>query len=114
MAENRDIREEKIKPHRKKKPINYRLLGIIISSVIFIGVSLIGAWRQTNPTSANCTLEQLYDMEKAGRIEKVNVTKTANTFLIYTYDGEIYSCVNPRSDTFIYDLMKDGIKSTLL
>lgn len=113
--DNRDIQkqEEKIKPRRKRKAFNFKRFALIVSIVIFIGTQLISAWQDTNPTSTNIELADVQRMNELDLIEKVEVTKTSNTFLVYDNNGFIYSCVNPRSDNFIYDLMKEGIPVTV-
>lgn len=113
--ENKDIKEqeEKIKPRRKRKAFNYKKFGLTFAIVVFIVTQLITAWKDTNPTSTNIGLTDVYRMQEQELIEKVEVTKTNNTFLVYDINGFVYSCVNPNNDTFIYDLMKEGIPVTV-
>lgn len=101
--------EEKIKPRRKRKALNFKKIALIVCIIIFIGTQVISAWNETNPTSTNIGLQDIERMQSLDLIEKVEVTKTSNTFLVYDINGFIYSCVNPRNDSFIYDLMQDGI-----
>lgn len=101
--------EEKIRPHRKRKAINFKKVSIIVCITIFLATQFLSAWMDTNPTSTTISLQDVYRMQDSNMIEKVEVTKTNNTFLIYDKNGTVYSCVNPRNDTFIYDLMEKGI-----
>lgn len=112
MENNKDAikrQEEKIKPHRKRKAFNFKRFALIVSIVIFVCTQLISAWKDTNPTSTNIGLEDVYRMNEQELIERVEVTKTSNTFLVYDVNGFAYSCVNPMNDTFIYDLMSKGV-----
>lgn len=105
--------EERIKPRRKRKAFNYKRFALIVAIVIFMGTQILSAWQDTNPTSTNIGLQDVYRMQEQELIDKVEVTKTSNTFLVYDINGFIYSCVNPRNDTFIYDLMDAGVPVTV-
>ena len=112
-SEEKEITEEekikKIKARRKRRPINFKKWGLIVAIVMSLGVLLINAWTSTVPTFADVTLQDVYAMNELGLIDKVLITKTADTFKIIDTAGVSYSCVNPKYDEFIYDLIQAGI-----
>lgn len=100
---------KKIKAKKKRKPVNFKKIGLIVAVVMMLGMLLMNAWTSTVPTDANITLQGVYEMNEKGLIKEVIITKTADTFKITDTAGVTYSCVNPKYDEFIYDLIQAGI-----
>lgn len=111
MADNKKQKEqlEKIKPKRKRKTLNYKKIGIWTAIAVCIFMAVFNAFMDSNPTSTNCTIQQVYEMQDSGLIDKVVITKNGNTFNIYDTLGNVYTCINPNNDTFIKDLADAGI-----
>ena len=107
MALNKQ--QKRNKPVRKKKQINVQRLVLIISFIFYMLFQVLAAFRDAKPTVGSITLQELYDLADNGEIESVNVTKTSNTLIVTKTDGTMVDAVNPKNDTFIYDLMNRGI-----
>lgn len=107
MALNKQ--QKRNKPVRKKKQINVQRLVLIISFIFYMLFQVLAAFRDAKPTVGSITLQELYDLADNGEIKSVNVTKTSNTLIVTKTDGTMVDAVNPKNDTFIYDLMNRGI-----
>lgn len=101
------------KPTRKKKPINYKRWTIIIIFIVYAIMSIFQATRQSKLVGGDITLAQFYDMIDNGEIETVNINKSDSTITIYNKSGDIYTTVNPDSDTFVKDIMEKGVDITV-
>lgn len=111
MTDNKKLNKQQRlnKPQKQRKPINVKGFIIIAVFVGYMVTELISAFKSSKATQGNITLHGIYDLNKQGKIESVNVTKTNDILYINTTDGITLEAVNPHNDTFIYDLMKAGI-----
>ena len=108
-SKNLNKQQKLNKPQKQRKPINVKRLIIIAVFVGYMVTEIVSAFKSSKATQGNITLQGIYDLNKQGKIESVNVTKTNDVLYINTTDGITLEAVNPHNDTFIYDLMKAGI-----
>lgn len=99
---------ESSKPTRQKKPINVQRLILIIVFVCYIGIQIMIAFKSIKPATGEINYTELFQMVESGQVDTVYITKEQNYLTVETIDGKTFDCVNPRSDTFIEDLMKAG------
>ena len=99
----------KNKPHKSRKPFNFKQFLIIFVFSIYFLLSVYGAIKDSEEITGNVTMNQVEDMISQGEIEQIIVHKSSQTMSIYTTDGQIYTALNPQNDTFIYDLSTKGV-----
>lgn len=97
------------RPVRKKKFINPTKLLIAIVFILYMTVQVIAALREAKPTTGTVTLQELNEMIDNKEIDKVEVTKSTDKIYITKTDGTVVDAVNPKNDTFVFDLMKKGV-----
>lgn len=97
------------KPTKKKKIINIRevLIGIVL--VIYIATAVFTAVKDAVPITGTTSYLEIMDMIDNGTIKSIQITKDSNKMIVYTTDGQVLDAINPKSDTFIEDLMKKGV-----
>lgn len=108
MEDNLTVQQEKYKPRRKRRTINWKYVTIIFIMSLYIGSSIYSSIKETKPTIGTLSYNEMIEMIEDGKVEYVSVTKTSDIAYLQTVDGFGYDIVNPQSDTFVEDLMKAG------
>jgi len=98
----------KYKPKKQKKPINLSkvLMGVIFA--FYLIAQIVVAVQNAKPSSGSLKYNELFEMLDSGKVKEISATSGENLVTVYTNDGKKYDMVNPRSQTFIEDLMKHG------
>lgn len=99
----------KNKPRRKRKPLNFKRIVIIVIFIVYAIVSVCQAVENSEQKSGDITLTQFYDMIDNGEVERINLNKHDNIIHIYSTNGDIYATTNPDSDTFLQEIMERGV-----
>ena len=101
-------RKAKYKPKKQKKPINLSKVLIAIIVGFYIITQILVAIQNMKPSQGTLKYNTLFEMLDKNEIKEISVTQTENLVKVYTNDGKMYEMANPKSQTFIEDLMKHG------
>lgn len=105
---NLNKQQRRNKPQKRKKPINVTRLVVIFLMGLYIIVQLVNAYRDAKPTQGAITYNELIDELHKDTVDKIDITENRPNASVIMKDGHIYDMVNPKSDTFIENLMKEG------
>lgn len=103
----------KNKPTRKRKPINWKRFIIVLIFIAYAIVSLISAFRNSEKISGDKTLNEFYKMIDNKEVKEITANKDNDTITILAKDGKKYVTVNPKSDKFLENVMKKGVKVSI-
>lgn len=101
--------QKRNKPKKAKKIIDIRVWFLVILCVGVIGANVFDILTDSYVTREELGYIELLDMIEAGKVEFVSVVKNEPAASVTDIDGNVYSILNPQSDTFIEDLMKMGV-----
>ena len=100
--------ENKHRPKRGKRPINFKWLAIAIVALIYLIAQIVTSYPNMVPMNGNLGYNELFEMLDNGEIEVINITKNQQVFTVVTKTGEKYDAINPQSDEFIQTLLEHG------
>lgn len=98
------------KQQKSRKPINGKKILIVVTMIAYMIVQVAIALLDAKPTEGSLTLNQVYEMIEKEEVNSIHITKNSNLMYIEKTDGKLLEAVNPQNDTFIVDLMKQGVE----
>lgn len=106
--ENLNKQQRKNKPKRTRKIIDWRLLMVLFLFLFYVGGQLVSTYLTIVPTKGELGYWELMDAIAAGEVEEISIVRNDTSGVVYMKDGTTYDIVNPQSETFVEDLMKQG------
>lgn len=107
-----DNSKDTYKPKRQKKPINLSKVLIAIIFFCYMGTQIFVAFQNAKPSKGTLKYAEVFQMLDDGKVKEISVTQTEDLVKVYTNDGNMYEMANPKSLTFVEDLMKHGANIT--
>lgn len=106
---NRDKKEkERNKNRRKRKLTNWTTILIATVIIFYIVLQLFTARQELKPTAGDVSLQEMYNLIDEDKVDTVIVNDSSNKVTLELKDGTVVNAVNPKNDTFIYDLLERG------
>lgn len=106
----KDLNKQQLrnKPKKRHKIWDWRMILVVSIFVTYLGTNILSTYKTVIPTTGEIGYNELMTAISDGEVEEISVVKNESSGIVYMKDGTTYDIVNPQSDTFIEDLMKQG------